>query len=101
MAVHRRLFPGSWLRSSAERVLANGFVRDLAVKCSGPQAPAGSLSGGNQQKVSLARWLATKPRVMILDEPTQGVDIGAGEFESRIRVVSLDEELGQLAAMNE
>jgi rhamnose transport system ATP-binding protein len=77
MAVHRRLFPGSWLRSSAERMLANGFVRDLAVKCAGAQAPAGSLSGGNQQKVSLARWLATKPRVLILDEPTQGVDIGA------------------------
>ncbi|MFM8617370.1 MAG: sugar ABC transporter ATP-binding protein [Opitutaceae bacterium] len=77
MAVHRRLFPGAWLRSAAEQALATNFVRDLAVKCAGPQAPAGSLSGGNQQKVSLARWLATKPRVLILDEPTQGVDIGA------------------------
>jgi rhamnose transport system ATP-binding protein len=77
MAVHRKLFPGAWLRSAAEQTLAKNFVRDLAVKCAGPQAPAGSLSGGNQQKVSLARWLATKPRVLILDEPTQGVDIGA------------------------
>lgn len=77
MAVHRKLFPGAWLRSAAEQTLATNFVRDLAVKCAGPQAPAGSLSGGNQQKVSLARWLATKPRVLILDEPTQGVDIGA------------------------
>jgi len=77
MAVHRKLFPGSWLRSAVEQTLAKNFVRDLAVKCAGPQAPAGSLSGGNQQKVSLARWLATKPRVLILDEPTQGVDIGA------------------------
>ena len=77
MAVHERLFPGSWLRSGAEQEMANGFVRDLAVKCSGPAAPAGSLSGGNQQKVSLARWLATRPRVLILDEPTQGVDVGA------------------------
>jgi rhamnose transport system ATP-binding protein len=77
MAIHRRLFRGAWLRFAAERSLALEFIRDLSVKCSGPAAPGGSLSGGNQQKVSLARWLATKPRVLILDEPTQGVDVGA------------------------
>lgn len=77
MAIHRRLFRGAWLRPDAERALALDYIRDLAVKCSGPDAPGGSLSGGNQQKVSLARWLATKPRVLILDEPTQGVDVGA------------------------
>ncbi len=77
MAIHRRLFRGAWLRFGAERTLALDYIRDLAVKCSGPTAPGGSLSGGNQQKVSLARWLATKPRILILDEPTQGVDVGA------------------------
>jgi rhamnose transport system ATP-binding protein len=77
MAVHGFLFPGSWLRFGAEQTLAQEFIRDLAVKTSGPDAPGGSLSGGNQQKVSLARWLATKPRLLILDEPTQGVDVGA------------------------
>ena len=77
MAIHRRFFPTTWLRFAAERTLALDFIRDLAVKCSGPEAPGGSLSGGNQQKVSLARWLATKPKLLILDEPTQGVDVGA------------------------
>ena len=86
MAVHRRLFRGAWLRFGAERDLALGYIRDLAVKCAGPTAPGGSLSGGNQQKVSLARWLATKPRLLILDEPTQGVDVGAkGEIHRIIR----------------
>lgn len=77
MAVHPRVFPGTWLRLGAEKQLALEFIRDLDVKAYGPDAPGGSLSGGNQQKVSLARWLATKPKLLILDEPTQGVDVGA------------------------
>jgi rhamnose transport system ATP-binding protein len=91
MAIHRRIFPGQWLRFGAERALAVKFIRDLAVKCTGPDAPAGSLSGGNQQKVSLARWLATKPCLLILDEPTQGVDVGAkSEIHRLIRRLARD-----------
>jgi rhamnose transport system ATP-binding protein len=77
MAIQPVLFPGGWLRLKAESLLAREFIRDLGIKTSGPDAPGGSLSGGNQQKVSVARWLATKPKLLILDEPTQGVDVGA------------------------
>jgi rhamnose transport system ATP-binding protein len=91
MAIHRRIFPGTWLRLSAERRIARDFIQRLAVKCTGPDAPAGSLSGGNQQKVSLARWLATRPKVLILDEPTQGVDVGAkAEIHRIIRELARD-----------
>ncbi|MGH7956685.1 MAG: sugar ABC transporter ATP-binding protein [Opitutaceae bacterium] len=91
MAVHRQLFPRAWLHFGRERSLAMEYVRKLAVKCSGPAAAAGTLSGGNQQKVSLARWLATRPKVLILDEPTQGVDIGAkGEIHKIIRQLARD-----------
>lgn len=86
MAVHPRFFPGTWLRFGAETSLAEGFIRDLGIKAYGPDAPGGSLSGGNQQKVSVARWLATKPKLLILDEPTQGVDVGAkSEIHKMIR----------------
>ena len=91
MAIHRRIFPGTWLRFGGERALALEFIRDLAVKCAGPAAPGGSLSGGNQQKVSLARWLATKPKVLVLDEPTQGVDVGAkSEIHKIVRRLAKD-----------
>jgi rhamnose transport system ATP-binding protein len=77
MAIHRRIFRGGWLRFGSERRLAGTFIRDLGIKAFGPDAPGSSLSGGNQQKVSLSRWLATNPKVLILDEPIQGVDVGA------------------------
>ncbi len=84
MAVHPVLFPGSWLRKKRERTLAQDFIRDLGIKAYGPEAPGGSLSGGNQQKVSVSRWLATRPKLLILDEPTQGVDVGAKSEIHRI-----------------
>ncbi|MDB6154863.1 MAG: rbsA 2 [Chthoniobacteraceae bacterium] len=77
MAIHPVFFPGAWLRLDAERRLALDYIRELGIKAAGPEAPGSSLSGGNQQKVALARWLAINPRLLILDEPTQGVDIGA------------------------
>jgi rhamnose transport system ATP-binding protein len=91
MAIHKRIFSGTWLRFGAEKQLALEFIRDLGIKTSGPDAPGNSLSGGNQQKVSLARWLATKPKILILDEPTQGVDVGAkSEIHKIIRALAKD-----------
>jgi rhamnose transport system ATP-binding protein len=91
LALHHRLFPGTWLRFAAERALALDFIRRLAIKCAGLTASVSSLSGGNQQKVSLARWLATKPKVLILDEPTQGVDVGAkAEIHRLIRQLTAE-----------
>jgi rhamnose transport system ATP-binding protein len=77
MALHPSLFPGTWIRFGDERAFAEQSMRDLAVKAPGPETHVDALSGGNQQKVALARWLATRPKLLILDEPTQGVDVGA------------------------
>ena len=62
---------------NAEAAHARGYVERLRIKTASVAAAADSLSGGNQQKVALARWLSTQPAVLMLDEPTQGIDVGA------------------------
>ncbi|CAG7614342.1 sugar ABC transporter ATP-binding protein [Actinacidiphila bryophytorum] len=61
----------------AERSAVASMIGDVTVKTSGPEAPIGSLSGGNQQKVVIGKMLMTGPRVLLLDEPSRGVDVGA------------------------
>lgn len=65
-----------WLNSGQEREMARQASQGLAVKMSSVDQIAGQLSGGNQQKVVLAKWLGTQPQVLILDEPTRGIDVG-------------------------
>jgi ribose transport system ATP-binding protein len=61
----------------AEAAAAREIATTLTIKAPSLEAPAGTLSGGNQQKVVLGRWLALRPRAIVFDEPTQGVDVGA------------------------
>lgn len=83
-------------------------VREFAIKVSSPNARAIGLSGGNQQKLLVARWLAIKPKVLILDEPTRGVDVGAkaeiyrivAALASRgVAVVFISSELPEIVGM--
>jgi len=67
---------GVLLSSKAGKKLSSQLIERFAVKVANPQRPVRLLSGGNQQKVVLAKWLGTDPEVLILDEPTAGVDIG-------------------------
>jgi ribose transport system ATP-binding protein len=69
-----------------QREVVDRFIRRLGVRCAGPDQPIRELSGGNQQKVLLARWLCMDPKLLILDEPTRGIDVGAkAEIQALIR----------------
>jgi rhamnose transport system ATP-binding protein len=87
-SLRRFLSRGGWLRRAAERATADSFRRRLNIRASSVDAPSASLSGGNQQKVVISKWLETTPRVLILDEPTRGIDVGA-----KVEVHQLIDEL--------
>ncbi len=72
-----RVSSSGFLKRQAERELAAEYIRRFGIRTPSTDTQVGLLSGGNQQKVALARWLATSPAILILDEPTQGVDVGA------------------------
>ena len=68
---------GLFTSEARERALVDESIRRVTIKTSGGQAAIGSLSGGNQQKVVIGKMLATHPKVLLLDEPSRGIDIGA------------------------
>ncbi|MDQ4099208.1 MAG: sugar ABC transporter ATP-binding protein, partial [Chloroflexota bacterium] len=84
-----------------QRALVDQFTRRLGIRMSGPDQKISELSGGNQQKVLLARWLCLNPRLLILDEPTRGIDIGAkAEIQALINEFA-DNGLGVLMISSE
>lgn len=77
LALQARQGPFRPLGRAAQDRIARDFIAKLDIRPPDPERPIGLLSGGNQQKALLARWLATEPRLLILDEPTRGIDVGA------------------------
>ncbi|MDR6535737.1 sugar ABC transporter ATP-binding protein [Variovorax soli] len=77
LALQARLGARRFLSRAEQTALAERFVEALGIKTASVETPIGLLSGGNQQKAMIARWLATEPRLLILDEPTRGIDVGA------------------------
>ncbi len=89
------------LRRSAEDEIVTRFIRELGIRTSGPAQPIGQLSGGNQQKVLLARALSASPRAIMLDDPTRGIDVGAkAEVHRAIRALA-EAGLGVLVTSSE
>jgi len=106
----RRVFPNGFLNGARERSIATEYVQKLGIKTASVDAATGTLSGGNQQKVALGRWLQTNPAVLILDEPTQGVDVGAkaeihglmGELAGRgLAIIMISSELPEILGMSD
>jgi rhamnose transport system ATP-binding protein len=96
--------------SSEEDELAARFIEQLRIKTPSARVSAGTLSGGNQQKVALSRWLATNPKILILDEPTQGVDVGSKSeihrlmvdlAERGMAVIMISSELPEILGMSD
>ena len=91
LAVQRRLSRFGIVSRQKQLEVARKFIDLLGIVAASPEQPARTLSGGNQQKVILARWLAASPRLLILDEPTRGIDVGAkAEIEGLVESLSRD-----------
>jgi rhamnose transport system ATP-binding protein len=110
LASLHRVASAGFVNLQAERALASGYIERFRIRTPSPDTEVGLLSGGNQQKVALARWLATAPSVLILDEPTQGVDVGAkAEIHTLMRelaanglsIVMISSDLPEVLAMSD
>jgi rhamnose transport system ATP-binding protein len=108
LPILRRLTRLGLIQRRRERAVARKYADRLQVKAAGLEQPATSLSGGNQQKVVLAKWLATDPVILILDEPTRGIDIGtkaevhrivSGLAAQGLAILLISSELPEVLAM--
>jgi rhamnose transport system ATP-binding protein len=110
LASLKAISANGFLRFGQEREAAQDYYSRLGVKTPSIDVPVKNLSGGNQQKVSLARWLLTNPKVLILDEPTQGIDVGAkaeiyhliGDLaEKGLAILMISSELPEILGMSD
>ena len=101
LALMPQLSKAGILDDAKQAAVVAKFIARLGIKCSGPNQKIRELSGGNQQKVLLARWLAMSPKLLILDEPTRGIDVGAkAEIQALIKELA-DQGLGVLLISSE
>ncbi len=100
----------SVISKSKENDLSNKGIKEFHIKCFGPDHECGNLSGGNQQKVVFAKWVYTDPKILILDEPTRGVDIGAKKeiynvindlAKQGVAVIMVSSELPEVLGMSD
>lgn len=105
-----RISKSGVLQKGAEDELVKRGIEELHIKCFGPQHECSNLSGGNQQKVVFAKWIYTNPKVLILDEPTRGVDIGAKKeiysiinelVEKGVAIIMVSSELPEVLGMSD
>jgi rhamnose transport system ATP-binding protein len=111
LPVLRRFLTGLGLiRTGEERKTAEAFRKRLSIRTPSVDLPAGKLSGGNQQKVMLSKWLNTHPQLLILDEPTRGIDVGAkaevhamiGELAAEgIGILMISSDMPEVLAMSD
>jgi inositol transport system ATP-binding protein len=111
MAAHERIVRGKvFIDEAAERRMVEEFRKTLNIRMAGQEQRIADLSGGNQQKVVLARWLALRPKVLIVDEPTRGIDVGAKVevhnllFElarAGIAIIAISSELPEILAISD
>jgi ABC-type sugar transport system ATPase subunit len=110
MAGLDQLSPGGWRRPRRESAMTEQVTRSLQLRAASLELEVGALSGGNQQKVAIAKWLQIGPRLMLLDEPTRGIDIGAkheiyrlmNEWTARgIAILLITSEMPELLALSD
>ncbi|RZM23611.1 MAG: sugar ABC transporter ATP-binding protein, partial [Pedobacter sp.] len=90
-----------FIDAGKEESLSDKYIRDLKIKTSSSRQDAGSLSGGNQQKIVIAKWLATHPKVLLLDEPTRGIDVNAKNEIYKLIVELADKGMGIIMVSSE